>query len=93
MPQNYTHIVPMSTSWLEVDNYLYWTIGKQSFPGGSDGKESASNAGDPGSIPMSQGSPKRRKWQPIPVFLPGEFHGQRSLEDYNPWGSQRVGQN
>ena len=30
--------------------------------------------------------PWRRKWQPTPVFLPGEFHGQRSLADYNPWG-------
>ena len=28
----------------------------------------------------------RRKWQPIPVFLPGESHGQRSLEGYSPWG-------
>ena len=28
----------------------------------------------------------RRKWQPTPVFLPGEFHGQRSLTDYSPWG-------
>ena len=27
----------------------------------------------------------RRKWQPIPVFLPGEFHGQRSLVGYSPW--------
>jgi len=27
----------------------------------------------------------RRAWQPIPVFLPGEFHGQRSLEGYSPW--------
>ena len=27
----------------------------------------------------------RRAWQPIPVFLPGEFHGQRSLEVYSPW--------
>ena len=24
----------------------------------------------------------RRKWQPTPVFLPGEFHGQRSLAGY-----------
>ena len=29
--------------------------------------------------------PWRRKWQPILVFLPGEYHGQRNLEDYNPW--------
>ena len=30
--------------------------------------------------------PWRRKWQPTPVFLPGEFHGQRSLADYSAWG-------
>ena len=28
----------------------------------------------------------RRKWQPIPGFLPGEFHGQRNLAGYSPWG-------
>ena len=28
----------------------------------------------------------RRKWQPTPVFLPGEFHGQRSLVGCSPWG-------
>ena len=28
----------------------------------------------------------RRKWQPAPVFLPGESHGQRSLAGYSPWG-------
>ena len=28
----------------------------------------------------------RRDWQPTPVLLPGEFHGQRSLADYSPWG-------
>ena len=27
-----------------------------------------------------------RKWQPAPVFLPGKFHGQKSLVGYNPWG-------
>ena len=26
------------------------------------------------------------KWQPTPVFLPGESHGQRSLVGYSPWG-------
>ena len=29
--------------------------------------------------------PWRRKWHPTPVFLPGEFHGQRSLAGYSPW--------
>ena len=28
----------------------------------------------------------RRKWQATPVFLPGEFHEQRSLVGYSPWG-------
>ena len=27
----------------------------------------------------------RREWQPTPEFLPGEFHGQRSLAGYSPW--------
>ena len=31
-------------------------------------------------------NPWRRKWQPTPVFLPGESHGQRSLAGYSPWG-------
>ena len=29
--------------------------------------------------------PWRREWQPIPVFLPGQFHGQRILVGYSPW--------
>ena len=33
---------------------------------------------------------RRRKWQPAPVFLPGKFHGQKSLAGYSPWGSQRA---
>ena len=30
----------------------------------------------------------RKKWQPTPVFLPGESHGQRSLVGYSPWGGK-----
>ena len=41
-------------------------------PDSSTGKESACNAGDPGSIPGLGRSLKRRTWQPTPVFLPGE---------------------
>ena len=29
--------------------------------------------------------PWRREWKPTPIFLPGEFHGQRNLEDCSPW--------
>ena len=28
----------------------------------------------------------RRQWQPTPVFLPGESHGQGSLVGCSPWG-------
>ena len=51
----------------------------EDFPGGSDGKVSAYNAGDLGSIPGSGRFPWRRKWQPTPVLLPGKSHGRRSL--------------
>ena len=33
--------------------------------------------------------PRSRKWQPTPVFLPGKFHGQRSLAGYSPWGLEK----
>ena len=33
--------------------------------------------------------PWRREWQPTPVFLPGESHGQRSLAGYSPWGGKK----
>ena len=34
------------------------------------------------------GIPWRKGWQPTPIFLPGEFYGQRSLVGYNPWGGK-----
>ena len=58
------------------------------FPGGPSGKETC--------LPMQvrrkrqrfhpwvRKIPWRREWQPTPVFLSGEFHGQRSLEGYSP---------
>ena len=30
-----------------------------------------------------------REWLPTPAFLPGEFHGQRSLAGYSPWGGKK----
>ena len=58
------------------------------FPCGSAGKESAFNAGDLGSISGFGRFPWRREWLSTPVFWPGEFHGQRSLQGYSPWGCQ-----
>ena len=34
--------------------------------------------------------PWRRNWQPTPVFLPGEFHGQRSLAGYSSWDGNEL---
>ena len=45
----------------------------------------AGGARDSGSIPGSGRSTGGRAWQPTPVFLPGKFPGQRSLEGYSPW--------
>ena len=53
--------------------------------GGSDSKESACSAGDPGLIPGSGRSiPWRREQQPTLVFLPIESRGQRSLVGHSP---------
>ena len=63
------------------DHYMF--CDSQGFPDSSDGNESPRGSGfDPwvGQIPG------RREWQPTPVFLPGEFHGQRSLVGYSLWG-------
>jgi len=30
--------------------------------------------------------PLEREWSPTPVFWPGEYHGQRNLVGYSPWG-------
>ena len=51
-------------------------------------KNPPTNARDTGTwVPsIGWGSPRRRRWQPTPVFLPGKFHGQRSLVGYSPRG-------
>ena len=57
------------------------------FPGGSYRKEPACNVGGPGSkIPWVGKIPWRRAWQPTPVFLSGEPHGQSSLAGHSPSG-------
>ena len=54
-------------------------------------KNPPANAGDIGDVGLIPGlgrSPWRRKWQPTPVFLPGESHGQRSLTGYSSQGHE-----
>ena len=53
------------------------------FPNDSDGKKICLQCKRPRFDPWDL--PWRRACQPIPVFLPREFHGQRSLAGYNPW--------
>ena len=55
------------------------------FPGGSDGKESTYKQ----KIQV-RSLEKEMPWQPTPVFLPGEFRGQRSLVGYSPWGRKKL---
>ena len=43
--------------------------------------------------PWVEKIPCRRKWQPTPVCLPGESHGQRSLLGYSPWGHKESDTN
>ena len=56
-------------------------------------KNLPADAGDvraSGSVPGSGRSPAGRAWQPTPVFLPGESHGQGSLEGHCPWGHKEL---
>ena len=50
----------------------------------SGGKESACQCRRHRFNPWVGKIPWKRKWQPIPVFLPGKFHGERSLEATSP---------
>ena len=61
--------------------YFYWD-----FPGGSDGKESSYNEGDPGLIPGSGRSPGEENGNPLQYFCLDNSQGQRSLVGYSPWG-------
>ena len=63
------------------------------FPVGSDGKESACQCQAHkrcGLDPWVSKMPWRRKWQPTPVFLPGELHGPEEPGGLWPIESQRV---
>ena len=56
------------------------------FPGSASGKEPTCQCRRYRFNPWVGNIPSVRKWQPTPVFLPGKFHGQRSLAGYSPRG-------
>ena len=65
-------------------------------PGGSIDKESTCIAGDLDLILGSRRSPGEQNVNPLQstlVFLPGEPHGQRSLEGYSSWDHKKSGTN
>ena len=74
------HLRCMHETFMLTWNHIH------SFPGGSVVKQSACDVGDPASIPELRRSPGEENGNPFPVFLPGKFHGQRSLAGYSPWG-------
>ena len=68
-----------------------WWLHFKGLQCGGSGIEPACQCKRHGFDPWVRKMPWRRKWQPTPVFLPGESHGQRSLVDYSPWDRKRIG--
>ena len=63
------------------------------FLGGASGKKPACQCRRHkrcGFDPCVRMIPWRRAWQPTPVFLPGESHGQRSLVGSSPYGYKEL---
>ena len=63
---------------------------KLGFPADASGKESACQCRRHGFDPWIRKIRWRRKRQSTIVFLPGEFHGERSLGGYSPWGHKEL---
>ena len=85
----HTHMSIIERKWTNSkgklkDEQITFSHRKQGgFPGGLDSKDSARQYRFD---PWVGKTPWRREWQLIPVFLPWEFHGQRRLVSYSPWG-------
>ena len=75
-------------SWLKL---RFWRLLEElkGVPGGTGSNEPTCHCRRSkrhGFDPWVRKIPWRRAWQPTPVFLPGESHGQRSLAGCSPWG-------
>ena len=84
-PPHLRHSVNIIQRQRAINGGLVYSPSKGSgFPGGTSGEEPACQCRRRGSDPWVSKIPWRRAWQPTPVVLPGESHGQRSLADYSP---------
>ena len=75
--------------WSQTSASVWWRGSCPRNAGWCEGEPSPSS----GFYPWVGKIPWRRAWQPALVFLPGESHGQRSLEGYSLWGPKRVRHN
>ena len=63
---------------------LFSSLGLPRWCSGKESTRQCRGCRRPGFNPWLGKIPWRRKWQPTPAFLPGEFHRQRSLAGYSP---------
>ena len=72
----------MKKTWRDRFGKKYQELG---LPWWLSSKEYAYQYRRHGFSPWVRKIPWKRKWQPTPVFLPGESHGQRNMAGYSPW--------
>ena len=73
--------------------FLSRALQLQGFSGGTSGKESTCQCRRPEFSPWMGKIPWGRKYQPSPIFLPGEFLVQESLDRYSSWCHKSVRHN
>ena len=79
----------VAKSWTRLSDFHFHLGVRWGFPGGSEVKNLPVIAGEHRRRRFDRWVEKtlwRRQWQPTPVFLAWESHGQRSLEGKSPWG-------
>ena len=70
--------------------YTIWALWDKCGASGKDPTCQCRRCGKHGLLPCFRKIPWRRKWQPTPIFVPGEFHGQRSLAGYSPYDHTKL---
>ena len=81
-----TKIYLVSTCRSVTPSTVKTVSARSSISSGASGEEPVCQCRRQELDPWARKIPWRREWQPTPVLLPGEAHGQRSLAGYSPWG-------